>query len=61
MQFIMQTGNPEVEVKFQENLKLSEGKTIFGFHGSAVENWHSIIRNGFNLKRITSGRLYGFY
>ncbi|KAL3900908.1 MAG: hypothetical protein SGCHY_001001 [Lobulomycetales sp.] len=33
--------------------------TIYGFHGSAVSNYHSILRNGFNIDRKVNGRCYG--
>lgn len=33
--------------------------TIFAWHGSSVNNWHSILREGFHFKRITHGRACG--
>ncbi len=43
-QFLMLTESPEKAAKFQE-LKEKHG-TVFVFHGSRPENWHSIIRVG---------------
>ncbi|KAJ9486582.1 hypothetical protein VN97_g6766 [Penicillium thymicola] len=33
--------------------------TIFAWHGSPVNNWHSILREGFHCKQILHGRVYG--
>ncbi|EKV16610.1 Ubiquitin conjugating enzyme, putative [Penicillium digitatum] len=33
--------------------------TIFAWHGSSVNNWHSILREGFHFKQITHGRACG--
>ncbi|KAJ5520548.1 Ubiquitin-conjugating enzyme E2 [Penicillium fimorum] len=33
--------------------------TIFAWHGSSVNNWHSILREGFHFKRIAHGRASG--
>jgi hypothetical protein len=49
------------EAKFQE-LKKKHG-SIFTFHGSSIENWYSILRNGprnlSNTKMMTAGAAYG--
>ncbi|KAJ5427925.1 Ubiquitin-conjugating enzyme E2 [Penicillium cf. griseofulvum] len=33
--------------------------TIFAWHGSSVNNWHSILREGFHFKHIAHGRACG--
>ncbi|KGO71272.1 Ubiquitin-conjugating enzyme, E2 [Penicillium italicum] len=33
--------------------------TIFAWHGSSVNNWHSILREGFHFKQIAHGRACG--
>ncbi|KAJ5372206.1 Ubiquitin-conjugating enzyme E2 [Penicillium concentricum] len=33
--------------------------TIFAWHGSSVNNWHSILREGFHFKHIAHGRASG--
>eukprot|EP01125_Pyxidicula_operculata_P019214 TRINITY_DN694_c3_g6_i2.p1 TRINITY_DN694_c3_g6~~TRINITY_DN694_c3_g6_i2.p1 ORF type:complete len:693 (-),score=167.02 TRINITY_DN694_c3_g6_i2:89-2140(-) len=43
-QYLLLSAPPEKEQKFQE-LKKSHG-TSFAFHGSGIENWHSILRRG---------------
>eukprot|EP01064_Diplonema_japonicum_P008908 TRINITY_DN16382_c1_g2_i1.p1 TRINITY_DN16382_c1_g2~~TRINITY_DN16382_c1_g2_i1.p1 ORF type:complete len:666 (+),score=120.72 TRINITY_DN16382_c1_g2_i1:80-2077(+) len=43
-QFLMLSASLEKQNKFNELKK--RHKTIFAFHGSSCENWHSILRNG---------------
>ncbi|KAK8106872.1 Ubiquitin-conjugating enzyme E2 [Apiospora kogelbergensis] len=61
LQFRFAQGSPEKEVQFQEALKMVDKphKTILAWHGSAVSNWHSIIRQGLNFEEIQNGRAYG--
>lgn len=61
IQFRFAQGSPEKEVQFQEELKKLNNpqKTILGWHGSALGNWHSIIREGLDFKVINNGRSYG--
>ncbi|OQE16829.1 hypothetical protein PENFLA_c026G02467 [Penicillium flavigenum] len=33
--------------------------TIFAWHGSSVNNWHSILREGFHFKQVVHGRACG--
>lgn len=33
--------------------------TLFAFHGSAVENWLSVLHRGFTLEKIANDRFYG--
>ncbi|KAI0555983.1 hypothetical protein F4679DRAFT_520602 [Xylaria curta] len=61
IQFRFAQGSPEKEARFLEALREVESphRTILAWHGSAVGNWHSIIREGLDFKVITNGRAYG--
>jgi poly [ADP-ribose] polymerase 6/8 len=52
-QYVLLSAPPEKEDKFQ-NLKSQHG-SVFAFHGSRVENWHSILRYG--LKNASGTKL----
>lgn len=54
-QYLLLSDAPEKEVKFQE-FKKKHGST-FAFHGSSIENWHSIMRNG--LMNASGTKLQG--
>eukprot|EP00931_Biecheleriopsis_adriatica_P094266 TRINITY_DN67936_c0_g1_i1.p1 TRINITY_DN67936_c0_g1~~TRINITY_DN67936_c0_g1_i1.p1 ORF type:complete len:657 (+),score=149.84 TRINITY_DN67936_c0_g1_i1:130-1971(+) len=60
-QYLLISAPPEKEQAFQE-LKEKHGSK-FAFHGSAAENWHSILRNGLknasNTALMTTGAAYG--
>ncbi|KAI0147740.1 hypothetical protein GGR57DRAFT_505343 [Xylariaceae sp. FL1272] len=61
VQFRFAQGSPEREVLFQKAL---EGvnkpvRTLLGWHGSALGNWHSIIRQGLNFDKTVNGRAFG--
>eukprot|EP01112_Ceratiomyxa_fruticulosa_P017135 TRINITY_DN5281_c0_g1_i2.p1 TRINITY_DN5281_c0_g1~~TRINITY_DN5281_c0_g1_i2.p1 ORF type:complete len:688 (+),score=126.24 TRINITY_DN5281_c0_g1_i2:194-2257(+) len=56
-QFLLISSPPETEAKFQE-LKKMHG-TTFAFHGSPVENWHSILRVGLKNCSGTNLQLHG--
>ena len=43
-QFLMVSASPAKQAQFDALKK--KHKSIFAFHGSALENWHSILRNG---------------
>eukprot|EP00179_Madagascaria_erythrocladioides_P003782 CAMPEP_0198308766 /NCGR_PEP_ID=MMETSP1450-20131203/1338_1 /TAXON_ID=753684 ORGANISM="Madagascaria erythrocladiodes, Strain CCMP3234" /NCGR_SAMPLE_ID=MMETSP1450 /ASSEMBLY_ACC=CAM_ASM_001115 /LENGTH=793 /DNA_ID=CAMNT_0044011471 /DNA_START=83 /DNA_END=2464 /DNA_ORIENTATION=- len=43
-QYLMLSASPEKEARFQQLKK--KHKSCFAFHGSSVENWHSILRGG---------------
>uniref|UniRef100_A0A6B2L6R2 Poly [ADP-ribose] polymerase n=1 Tax=Arcella intermedia TaxID=1963864 RepID=A0A6B2L6R2_9EUKA len=43
-QYLLLSAPPEKELKFRE-LKKTYG-SVFAFHGSSIENWHSILRRG---------------
>lgn len=60
-QYLLLSAPPEREARFRD-LKAKHG-SVFAFHGSAIENWHSILRRGlFNAsgtKLMTAGAAYG--
>lgn len=64
VQFRFAMGNPDKELRFQRALKELETPenpypTLFAWHGSAVHNWHSILRQGLDFKQYANGRAYG--
>ncbi|KAI9037257.1 putative ubiquitin conjugating enzyme [Aspergillus affinis] len=65
MQFRLAQGAPDKEHRFvhavgstTERLKLKHS-TLFAWHGSALHNWHSILREGLHFKYTAHGRAYG--
>ena len=60
-EFLIYNHEASQEQKFQE-LKKTHG-SVFTFHGSSIENWYSILRNGprnlSNTKMMTAGAAYG--
>lgn len=65
VQFRFAQGAPDKEQKFHKALSLKkhsiseEFPTLFAWHGSAVHNWHSIIRSGLDFSQIANGRAFG--
>ncbi|TRX89124.1 hypothetical protein FHL15_009937 [Xylaria flabelliformis] len=61
IQFRFAQGSPEKEARFLEAVREVESphRTILAWHGSAVGNWHSIIREGLDFKVIANGRAFG--
>ncbi|OTB14681.1 hypothetical protein K445DRAFT_125087 [Daldinia sp. EC12] len=61
IQFRFAQGSPEKENRFNEVLKSIDKpqKTLVAWHGSALGNWHSIIRQGLDYSITTNGRSYG--
>ncbi|KAL1306242.1 hypothetical protein AAFC00_004332 [Neodothiora populina] len=65
MQFRFAMGAPDKEKRFlkcvHDTAKLLKPKhaTLFAFHGSALQNWHSIIREGLHYENTVNGRAYG--
>ncbi|KAL6854133.1 hypothetical protein J3F83DRAFT_497065 [Trichoderma novae-zelandiae] len=67
MQFRFLQGTPERERIFTKEIAaLSESggdrekfPTIFAWHGSALHNWHSIIRTGLDFSSVQNGRAFG--
>lgn len=60
-QYLLVSDSPEKERVFQER-RANHG-SIYAFHGSPFENWHSILRNGLynasGTKFQTTGAVYG--
>lgn len=65
IQFRFAQGSPDKELRFLNALKAQQTTldpkypTMFAFHGSALQNWHSIIRHGLDFKETLNGRAYG--
>ncbi|CAD6441845.1 9b27a76f-85a1-4450-a8c9-cd0173dd82b2 [Sclerotinia trifoliorum] len=65
VQFRFAQGSPDKELRFLNALKAQQAHlnpnypTIFAFHGSALQNWHSIIRHGLDFKETLNGRAFG--
>ncbi|KAI7784215.1 hypothetical protein LA080_010271 [Diaporthe eres] len=64
VQFRFAQGAPDKELRFHRALKEvklrdSDYPTIFAWHGSALANWHSILRYGLDFKDVLNGRSYG--
>ncbi|KAL7932310.1 hypothetical protein V8C35DRAFT_323206 [Trichoderma chlorosporum] len=67
MQFRFLQGTPERERHFMKEImtvsqsegEQSEFPTIFAWHGSGLQNWHSIIRTGLDFDTVQNGRAYG--
>ncbi|CAG8329945.1 unnamed protein product [Penicillium salamii] len=65
VQFRLVQGAPDKEKRFLNAVNsVSLGKnpqypTIFAWHGSPVQNWHNILREGLHFKKKVHGRSYG--
>ena len=65
VQFRFAQGAPDKEQRFLQSLKDEQSQlsekypTLFAFHGSALNNWHSIIRHGLDFKEVANGRAFG--
>ncbi len=44
IQYLLLPDAPEKEEKFKQGKKHYGTELCFAFHGSAIENWHGIIR-----------------
>ncbi|KAJ7463040.1 hypothetical protein FB451DRAFT_1095249 [Mycena latifolia] len=66
-QFRFSVGAPNAEAKFQKAVKMAtetDGNakkypSLYAFHGSALKNWHSIIRHGLWYRTVVNGRAFG--
>jgi hypothetical protein len=61
LHFRMENANAENERLFSKAFLEAGGESIYGFHGSRIENWHSILHNGFNADRTLNGRAHGIH
>lgn len=65
IQFRLVQGAPDKEDRFVKSIKselVSENSkypTLFAWHGSPIENWHSILREGLHFREAAHGRAYG--
>lgn len=67
MQFRFAQGSPQKEAKFLKIIDdmrnvdagVQECPSLFAWHGSPLGNWHGIVREGLNFKKITHGRFFG--
>lgn len=65
IQFRLVHGAPDKEQRFLHAInehamkKKSKYPTIFGWHGSPVYNWHSILREGLHYRQVSNGRACG--
>ncbi|KKY29966.1 putative ubiquitin-conjugating enzyme [Diaporthe ampelina] len=64
VQFRFAQGAPDKELRFRRALREvnpqnSKYPTIFAWHGSALSNWHSILRYGLDFKHVMNGRAFG--
>lgn len=67
MQFRFAQGSPEKEEAFFKELTKLRGSdgqprahpSLFAWHGSPLQNWHSIIRTGLDFSTTLHGRAYG--
>ena len=62
MQFKFAMGAPDKEQRFLDAVRKNQSSnfpTIFAWHGSGLQNWHSIIREGLHFNDIHHGRAYG--
>jgi ubiquitin-conjugating enzyme E2 Q len=65
MQFRFAMGAPDKESRFVAEVRKTTERlslkhpTIFAWHGSPLQNWHMIIREGLHFKNTDHGRAYG--
>ncbi|MCJ1282644.1 hypothetical protein MMC26_001969 [Xylographa opegraphella] len=71
MQFRFAQGSPDKEQRFvtairetterlaKQHPKILRFPTLFAWHGSALQNWHGIIREGLHFNEIKNGRAFG--
>ncbi len=65
MQFRFAQGAPDKEQRFVNSVREATERlrlkypTIFAWHGSPLQNWHGIVREGLHYKETLHGRAYG--
>ncbi|EPS45586.1 hypothetical protein H072_422 [Dactylellina haptotyla CBS 200.50] len=65
IQFRFAMGAPDKEQRFVNEVRTAvqanglQYPTLFAFHGSPLQNWHSIIREGLHFRETAHGRAYG--
>ena len=58
-QFLLLSSPPSKEAIFQEAKKTEMQGSYFAFHGSLIENWHSILRGGLLVGTGTKHQVHG--
>jgi ubiquitin-conjugating enzyme E2 Q len=64
-QFRFAMGAPDKERRFIQGVRETSDRlhlkypTLFAWHGSPIQNWHSIIREGLHFNETLHGRAYG--
>ncbi|KAH8730945.1 hypothetical protein GQ44DRAFT_823083 [Phaeosphaeriaceae sp. PMI808] len=64
-QFRFAMGAPDKERRFIQAVRATSERlnlkypTLFAWHGSPIQNWHSIIREGLHFNEVSHGRAYG--
>lgn len=65
LQFRLAQGAPDKEQRFVNAVNTASARlglqypTMFAWHGSPLQNWHSILREGLHFKTIANGRSCG--
>ncbi|KKY22872.1 putative ubiquitin conjugating enzyme [Phaeomoniella chlamydospora] len=65
IQFRFAQGAPDKEKRFIDSMKSTQQRlnlkhpTIFAWHGSPIQNWHGIVREGLHFKDKLHGRAFG--
>jgi ubiquitin-conjugating enzyme E2 Q len=65
VQFRFAMGAPDKERRFIQAVRATSERlhlkypTLFAWHGSPLQNWHSIIREGLHFNEVSHGRAYG--
>ncbi|KAH0275205.1 hypothetical protein KCU91_g4732, partial [Aureobasidium melanogenum] len=65
VQFRFAMGAPDKEARFTKAVKETADRlksrypTFYAWHGSMLQNWHSIIREGLHFNETLNGRAYG--
>ncbi|KAI4141553.1 MAG: hypothetical protein L6R39_005281 [Caloplaca ligustica] len=63
MQFRFAQGAPDKEQRFIQSVRdttaTSRYPTLYAWHGSPLQNWHSIVREGLHFQQTAHGRAYG--
>ncbi|KAG9954712.1 hypothetical protein KCU85_g290, partial [Aureobasidium melanogenum] len=65
VQFRFAMGAPDKEARFTKAVKKTADRlkskypTFYAWHGSMLQNWHSIIREGLHFNETLNGRAYG--
>ncbi|KAL8893377.1 MAG: hypothetical protein Q9192_005330 [Flavoplaca navasiana] len=63
MQFRFAQGAPDKEQRFIQSIRdvtgLQQYPSLYAWHGSPLQNWHSIVREGLHFQDTAHGRAFG--